>query len=398
MPMPEVEAGRCSWAKSRKCLVLLVLAFQNCSLMMITSYSRLVPGPKYLTSTAVLAGEVVKTAVVLGVLTWEHGLRGVHRAIKRETLDAEAGMLRYALPAVLYTIQNNLWYFGLSNLDSVSAAVAAQAKILTTAVFSMLLLSRKFSCMHWSGLLLLMLGLVVMKAGPGDGGRGGGGRYYLGLLAMLGACTCSGYAGTYLEKLFKQFSSSVWTTNLRLQVFCLPVSALATLSELESIAGGGFFQGWSGITCAAVLDNAIGGFLVAFAMKYADNILKTFAVSMSLVLNCLLSATFLSVHLTPQAITGVALVIAATFLYSVAGSFGTRGDKVASYSAHQSLPVDEAPEMKIVRVDPEEQEGKQVDKKAWEEEEEQEEEVWVKEDEENCLNQPKSIAVAAAGC
>jgi len=303
-----------------RALVLAVLTIQNCSLMMVTSYSRAMPGPKYLTSSAVLAGELVKTAVVVGVLVCQHGLWGARAVIKQDVFSPNCHTLRYALPSLFYTLQNNLWYYAMSNLDSVSAAVASQTKILSTAVFSMIILSKTLNHTHWSGLGLLMLGLMVMKAGPEEREMSSGGHYYLGLLAMVAACCSSGYAGVYLEKLFKQLNSNVWTANMQLQLFCLPIAALALVSDLQGLRKGGLLVGWSGVTCVVVLLNALGGFVVSLTMKYADNILKTFAVSMSLVMNCLLSSAFQSVHLTPQAVTGVVLVIFATFLYSLANS------------------------------------------------------------------------------
>jgi len=309
-------------------LVLVVLTIQNCSLMMVTSYSRSLPGPKYLTSTAVLAGELVKTVLVVSALACQHGFSGAQGVIKHDLFGSKSQTLRYAIPAIFYTLQNNLWYFAMSNLDSVSAAVASQTKIISTAVFSVMLLSRALNHVHWSGLGLLMMGLVIMKAGPNDPGHSSGGHYHLGLLAMLAACTSSGYAGVYLERLFKQLDASVWTANMQLQLFCLPIAALAMISDLQGLREGGIFVGWNGVTIAVVLLNALGGFVVSLTMKYADNILKTFAVSISLVVNCLLSSVFQSILLTPQAITGVALVIAATFVYSVANSRDRRDSRL----------------------------------------------------------------------
>merc|ERR1719221_2391974 len=72
-------------------------------------------------------------------------------------------------------------------------------------------------------------------------------------------------------------------------------------------------------------------------MKYADNILKTFAVSMSLVLNCLISWLFLSVSLTTQAVAGVVLVIAGTWLYSVGSTTMATAGEVAYSPVAQNV-------------------------------------------------------------
>mmetsp|Transcript_97629 Transcript_97629/g.304509 ORF Transcript_97629/g.304509 Transcript_97629/m.304509 type:complete len:383 (+) Transcript_97629:127-1275(+) len=353
-PPTAQDAGRADEVDSTesrviRMFVLVVLTVQNCSLMMVTSYSRSLPGPKYLTSTAVLAGEVVKTAVVLSVLAYQHGVCGLQAVVSQDVFSGGSQTARYAIPSVFYTLQNNLWYYSMSNLDPVTAAVTSQLKVISTAVFSMLILTKQLTHLHWSALGLLMLGLVIMEVGP-EAEDLGGGNYYLGLLSMVVACTSSGYAGVYLELLFKQLNANVWTANLQLQLFCLPIAALALLSDLPGLWDGGPFYGWNGITCVVVLLNALGGFVVSLTMKYADNILKTFAVSMSLVVNCIMSWLFMSVTLTRQAITGVTLVIAATFLYSTANSVGSSKATGASRTDYAHVKQDSEKELDSVAI------------------------------------------------
>ena len=54
-------------------------------------------------------------------------------ALLRETPLETA---QFAVPALAYTLQNNLWYYALTNLDPVTAAVTSQLKVITTAVAS----------------------------------------------------------------------------------------------------------------------------------------------------------------------------------------------------------------------------------------------------------------------
>jgi len=208
----------------------------------------------------------------------------------------------------------------MGNLDSVTVAVTSQLKVLTTAVFSVLILSRRLSWMHWFGLFVLVCGLVIMES-DGEDREEGTKNFYTGLLAMGAACTSSGFASVSLEFLFKRLDLDIWVGNLQLQLFCLPVAVLGVFSDLQDMRDVGPFHGWDGITCVVVLLNALGGFLVSFTMKYADNILKTFAVSMSLVANCFVSSLMFSVDLSLHTILGVLLVISSTWLYSIGGRF-----------------------------------------------------------------------------
>ena len=65
---------------------------------------------------------------------------------------------------------------------------------------------------------------------------------------------------------------------------------------------------------------AVGGILVAGTMKYADNILKSFATANSIVLSFVFSYYLLrdgDDNVTPTFLIGTFVIILATFLYSV---------------------------------------------------------------------------------
>jgi len=66
-----------------------------------------------------------------------------------------------AVPACLYTMQNNLLILALSNLDAATYQVTYQLKILTTAGFSVILLKKQLQSRQWLALLKLMIGTIL---------------------------------------------------------------------------------------------------------------------------------------------------------------------------------------------------------------------------------------------
>lgn len=60
----------------------------------------------------------------------------------------------------------------------------------------------------------------------------------------------------------------------------------------------GFFHGYNFTVIATVLLQAVGGLVVAVVVKYADNILKGFAASFSIIGGCIISYFILDFHPT----------------------------------------------------------------------------------------------------
>lgn len=67
------------------------------------------------------------------------------------------------IPSGLYTLQNNLLFIALSNLDAATYQVTYQLKILTTALFSVLMLGKKLDSYKWVSLVILMAGVSFVQ-------------------------------------------------------------------------------------------------------------------------------------------------------------------------------------------------------------------------------------------
>ena len=260
---------------------------------------------------------------------------------------------KLAIPAVLYTIQNTLQYVAVSNLDAATFQVTYQLKILTTAIFSVLMLGRSLSSRKWISLLLLIVGVSIIQVPQATSqpagmdalkdadtkvwartleklhtvGNYGAARMttrsasyegieedsaahlphmnsHIGLIAVLVACALSGLAGVTFEKILKDSASakntSLWVRNCQLSFWSLfPSLFLGVLwKDGEAISKTGFFAGYNWVVWTAILFQAAGGVIVALVINYADNIAKNFATSISILISCIASVYFFDFKVT----------------------------------------------------------------------------------------------------
>lgn len=222
--MPKLgESSRRDQTLRAFCLVLIVV--QNSSLILVTSYSRTLR-PAYLPTVAVFYAECLKfAAAVLLLAAEESSLRRAVSLVAALPFEHGSTTLLFAVPALCYTLQNNLWYYALSHLDPVTAAVTSQMKVITTAVATVLMLDRRLNLPQWGALLVLTLGLVVMQLQDKTGGNGSQDRNSLsGAGAMLLATMLSAYSGVFLEKLFKSLPLTLWLQSIQLSLFALPTA------------------------------------------------------------------------------------------------------------------------------------------------------------------------------
>ncbi|CAB1324276.1 unnamed protein product, partial [Coregonus sp. 'balchen'] len=260
-------------ASSRlKYLSLGVLVFQTTSLVLTMRYSRTLQGdgPRYLASSAVVVAEFMKIITCLLLVFKEHSysVRALSSILRQEIAHKPIETLKLAIPSGIYTLQNNLLY------------VTYQLKILTTALFSVSMLGRRLGVYQWLSLLILMAG-----------------------------------------KILKETKQSVWVRNIQLGIFGLVFGLMGMFAyNGDRVQESGMFQGYNTITWIVVALQALGGLVIAAVIKYADNILKGFATSLSIILSTLISYFWLQ-DFDPSSVffMGAVLVIVATFLYGYEG-------------------------------------------------------------------------------
>lgn len=324
-------------ANTLKYISLLTLTLQNAILGLSMRYARTRPGDIFLSSTAVLMAEFAKLITCLVLVFNEEGkdaqrfVRSLHKTIIANPLDT----LKVCVPSLVYIVQNNLLYVSASHLDAATYQVTYQLKILTTAMFAVVILRRRLFNTQWGALVLLVMGIILVQLAQTDGGSDSGNtgdptaettisstaamptqNRMLGLWAALGACFLSGFAGIYFEKILKGAEISVWMRNVQLSLLSIPFGLITCfVNDASRIYNMGFFHGYDVFVWYLVLLQAGGGLIVAVVVKYADNILKGFATSLAIIISCIASIYIFNFNLTLQFSAGAMLVIASIFLY-----------------------------------------------------------------------------------
>jgi UDP-sugar transporter A1/2/3 len=167
---------------------------------------------------------------------------------------------------------------------------------------------------------LLTVGVsIVQMSGSRDQTASAADKHnrFVGLIAVLCAACTSGFSGVYFEKILKGSTTSLWLRNVQMGLPSVLMAFLTVyVKDSAAVAEHGFLGGYSTIVWTVVIVQAVGGLIVAVVVKYADNVLKVFATSFSIVISCVLSAIFFEFHASVAFIVGASLVVLATGMYS----------------------------------------------------------------------------------
>ncbi|PIO63761.1 Nucleotide-sugar transporter, partial [Teladorsagia circumcincta] len=146
--------------------------------------------------------------------------------LKEAIYDNPVETTKVCIPAVIYTLQNNLYYIALTHLEATTFCVSTWKKCSKKA-------RRLFGCKTFD--------LRSLEF-----------RYQ--------QCQCGSMMG----------SKSMKEAN--------PEILIVVLQNSENVAlTNGFFRGWDIMVVCLTILNSVGGLLISIVIKYADNILKAYA-------------------------------------------------------------------------------------------------------------------------
>ncbi|PAV77541.1 hypothetical protein WR25_03004 [Diploscapter pachys] len=230
--------------KSYKYLGLLLLTTQQACMPLMARYTRYrEEKDSFFTTVDVFMMEVIKlfTAIFLFIYTSQNSWN-FFMELKVAIYDNRIESAKVCVPALIYTLQNNLYYMALTHLEATTFCIAYQMKIFTTAILMYFLLGKRLSNKQWLALVILVIGVadVQLVYAPPQGNPNIYQKPLIGFLAVITMCFTSAFAD-------------------------------------------GFFRGWDFLVVCLTVTNSIGGLLISVVIKYADNILKAYAQSMAII-------------------------------------------------------------------------------------------------------------------
>ena len=292
--------------------VLFALVSQNTAAVLLMKFTFRDGAAKYDVSTTVCITEFIKLVICLCIV-----FLGRFNSLTSCMLPSLT-QKKLAVPAVLYTIQNNLVYVAVNSLTPASYIICSQGKIFTTAFFSVVMLSVKLQMHQYLSFILLACGMVLTQLdfGVNVDSAYSFNRQIAGVIAITLGSITSGFTGVYLEILYKSGTESIWERNLQLGVYALPIASLLAIANQSRNWERSPLDGFDSYVYALILVQVTGGLIVAGVMKYASTILKCFAVSISICLCVLLSSVY-GDKPSMLELCGTILVIMSTFIYSI---------------------------------------------------------------------------------
>ena len=333
---------------------LLLLVVQHSTLVLTIPFTRAAPKThRYDPRVAVLMVELIKFVVCAVVVVCRRKLRPM---MGGDVFRSDA--YRMSVPALCYVVQHNLLYVALTNLPAVTSMVLVQTKLLWAALFSVLLLGRRFAALDWCAFVALIVGVVLVQfpsaadsptgAPDGDDAVEAGLTLadfsvpaeplpVVGVLAACAAAALSGFAGVFLEHMFTQPRRSLFVGNIQLCLYSIPLQLLAVgralyvetplhLMSRHEVAAH-LFAGFHASVWAVVALQAAGGLIVGMVLKFAGNLPKFFAAATALVLTSLLSVAAFGLNVDGSFWLGVLAVAAATALYEGRRAVGCARDR-----------------------------------------------------------------------
>jgi len=221
-----------------KWIALITLIIQNSGLAIAMRYTYLHASQDgvYIASTAVLLAEVLKFIIAFSMcffLDCDGSVQRFSHLFYTEFVQHRTTFIKLTIPSILYTIQNSLQYYSMSCLSAPIFQVLYQMKIITTAIFAVIILSKSLSHYQWVSVLTLTIGVALVQLSQSNLQEERKSNSFSGFVSVIIGCVTSGFAGVYFELVLKSSNVSIWFRNIQLSTIGILISLVSEISETK---------------------------------------------------------------------------------------------------------------------------------------------------------------------
>lgn len=249
---------------------------------------------------------------------------------------ATTGGNRFAIPAVVYAIYNNLTFMILTAFNPTSWRVLINIRILWTALLFQYFFNKKLSRRKWTALVLLMVGCMNMSSGKMQWD----GMAELSLIIIQ--TLVSAFGLVYNEYLVKSNSKQeVHIQNIYLYGFgvCFNLLFMMILNP-GNAKPSVFFRNWNWQLIPVTAVSAFGGVVISLVLKHMDSVWKLFLDVGQLLCVYVIGLTILGDVFEPSQLIWVCVVSAASLLFQMEDKESSDDKSSSSSSMDPSKGVD----------------------------------------------------------
>ena len=207
------------------------------------------------------------------------------------------------IPAFVGFIEHNTLFYGMTYLPPTTFQIIYQFHILFGAILSPHHLTKK---QHLS-IIMLTLGLVSILY---DNDISIQSTQFKGIIFTLMGTAADAIASTKIEKIVKEPASSIWMKQMQL-------SSLGVMSNLIALIlnQNDFFYGFNWYVITIITLQTMGSIIIPFVLKYADNVTRGVANSLSMLIAIVVSKVIYYWKPPFHFYFGATLIFTAIFLY-----------------------------------------------------------------------------------
>lgn len=294
-----MRASLAGFVENRAILVAILMSTYMAQSFLVTLSKR--RGEyEYDPAAAVLFAELLKLVLAILMLTPKD----------RRGLSLGRSTLPYSFPALLYMTQNILVFEALRRLTPPEYQLLNNLKVFTTSIVFRVALRRSLRLVQWMALALLSLSMALStwpgsaEANKPSAAEPGGESWsrWVGVGIMFAISWLSAGAGVTNEWLIKRsrnaIEANVWLYFYGSLVGLLHVYCSGGLARLWTL------EGFTAIAWAVVFCNALLGQSIAFLLRYADSIVKLYAVSGAMCATTVVCVIFFDFEVNFQIVVG----------------------------------------------------------------------------------------------